>query len=184
MTHRSSARALGGGTDERILIEAAQKDPGRFAELYECHFELVYAFALKRLGNRAEAEDVTSEVFQRALASLPRFQWRGAPFGAWLLKIAANAIANRWVRAARERGVPAREESLEVDWEETQRRAWLFRLVDALAPDQRRVIRMRFGEERSIREIARELGRTEGAVKQLQFRALKNLRAQMGEIDG
>jgi RNA polymerase sigma-70 factor, ECF subfamily len=78
--------------DERLLVEAAQKDPARFGDLYELHFELVYAFVSRRVASRDVAEDVTSEVFHKALANLPRFEWRGVPFGAWLLKIAANVI--------------------------------------------------------------------------------------------
>jgi RNA polymerase sigma-70 factor (ECF subfamily) len=69
--------------------------------------------------------------------------------------------------------------AVEVDLEEVEHRARLFRLVDELPADQRRVIAMRFAEEKSIREIAEALGRTEGAVKQLQFRGLQNLRSQI-----
>jgi RNA polymerase sigma-70 factor (ECF subfamily) len=167
-------------TEERLLVEAAQKDPTRFAELYQKNFERVYAYIARRVGNRDEAEDLTSEVFHRALANLARFEWRGAPFAAWLLRIAANALADRWQRAARERGNPAPEQAAEFNLEEIERRARLFRLVEGLPADQRRVIVMRFTEQRSIREIAQELRRTEGAVKQLQFRGLENLRARMG----
>lgn len=169
---------------DRLLVEAAQKDPTRFAELYEINFESVYAFIARRIGDRTEAEDLTSDVFQRALASLPRFEWRGVPFTAWLLKIAANAIADRSKRAARERDVPVLDDPPEVDLEEVEQRARLFRLVEQLPGDQRWVIVMRFAEQKSIREIAQEIGRTEGAVKQLQFRGLENLRARMGEANG
>src|ERR1700746_192656 len=68
--------------DERLLVEAAQKDPARFGDLYELHFELVYAFVSRRVGSRDLAEDLTSEVFHKALANLHRFEWRGVPFGA------------------------------------------------------------------------------------------------------
>src|SRR3954464_12825379 len=88
--------------DERRLISAAQEDPARFGEIYESYFEVVYAYAAKRGGDRAAAEDLTSEVFRKALASLPRFKWTGAPFGAWLLRIAANLIADRARRDSRE----------------------------------------------------------------------------------
>jgi RNA polymerase sigma-70 factor, ECF subfamily len=81
--------------DERLLVEAAQRDASRFAELYERNFERVYAFVVRRVRNRAEAEDLTSDVFHRALANLPRFEWRGVPFAAWLYRMAANAIADR-----------------------------------------------------------------------------------------
>jgi len=167
--------------EERLLVEAAQKDPTRFAELYEIHFERVYAFIARRVGDRDLAEDLTADVFHKALGNLGRFEWRGVPFAAWLLRIAANAIADRSKRAARE--LPSLDDppevSTKVDLEEIEQRARLFRLVDRLPADQRRVIRQRFVEQRSIHEIARQLGRTEGAVKQLQFRALAKLRTQM-----
>ena len=66
---------------ERQLVEAAQRDPSRFGELYEIHFERVYAYVARRVGDRDVAQDVTSEVFHHALANLQRFEWRGAPFG-------------------------------------------------------------------------------------------------------
>ena len=167
--------------NERLQVEAAQKDPAKFGELYERHFERVYAFVARRVRDRAAAEDVTAEVFHKALAALPGFQFLGAPFGAWLLRIAANAIADRSKRAFREVSLEddAREPSVEPDADASDRRADLFRFVNELPADQRRVIVERFVEQRSIREIAGRLNKTEGAVKQLQFRALQSLRTWM-----
>src|SRR6266852_5540039 len=88
--------------EERRLIKAAQSDPARFADIYENYFELVYAYIARRVRNRDEAEDLTGEVFRKALASLPRFKWRGAPFAAWLFRIASNMIADRAKRVAKE----------------------------------------------------------------------------------
>jgi len=177
--------------EERFLVEAAQQDPTQFGELYEINFERVYAYIARRVPDRNDAEDLTSDVFHRALASLPRFQWRGAPFAAWLLRIAANAIADRWKHSAQERDFydldPQGEVPAEVSLEEAEQRAQIFRLVDGLPADQRRVIVMRFAEDKSIREIAQELRRSEGAVKQLQFRGLENLRKRLrstGKSDG
>ena len=170
--------------DERLLVEAAQKDSGRFGDLYEIHFERVYAFISRRVGDRGTAEDLTSEVFHKALANLPRYEWRGVPFSAWLYKIAAHSIADRSKQAFRE--IPSSDDLPEgstiPDIEEIDRRARLFRLVDQLPADQRRVILQRFVEQRSIREIAEQLKRSEGAVKQLQFRALETLRARMRDV--
>jgi RNA polymerase sigma-70 factor (ECF subfamily) len=173
-----------GDEAERRLIEAAQRDRGRFAELYEANFERVYAFVARRVRDRHEAEDLTSEVFHQALANLARFEWRGVPFAAWLVRIAANAIIDRAKRAARERDVAGLDEPAETSLEEVEQRAQLFRLVERLPPDQHRVIVMRFAEQKRIREIARELGRTEGAVKQLQLRGLQNLRARLSDTHG
>jgi len=165
--------------EERLLVEAAKKDPRRFAELYERHFALVYAYAARRLGNRTEAQDVTSKVFHQALASIGNFEWRGVPFGAWLIRIAANALSDHWRHAAREQGNPVSDNPGhgDVSPEEIEQRAQLFRMVDRLPAVQRRVIQMRFAEGRNIRGIAQTLRKSEGAVKQLQFRALENLRA-------
>ena len=169
-------------SDERLLIEAAQKDPSRFAELYELHFDRVYAYVARRVRDRAETQDLTAHVFQQALANLGKFKWRGAPFAAWLYRIASNAIADHARRNMRETGdqQSATETTAgAVDLEEIERRARLFRAVDKLPDDQRRVIVLRFSEEKSIREIADELGRSEGAIKQLQFRGLENLRSRL-----
>ena len=165
--------------DERLRIEAAQKDPSRFADLYEEHFERVYAYVLRRAGDRGEAQDITADVFQQALANIGRFEWRGVPFAVWLYRIAANAVADHFQRLSRPAPAPPPESSTDESYEDVERRAELFRSVDRLPPDQRRVIVMRFAEEKSIREVARELGRSEGAVKQLQWRGLQSLRARM-----
>jgi RNA polymerase sigma-70 factor, ECF subfamily len=167
--------------NERLLIEAAQKDPRRFADLYEANFERVYAFIARRVRDRADAEDLTAEVFHQALANLKKFEWRGVPFSAWLYRIASNAIADRWQRLSREHsGSGAEDPPAPHDLaspEEIEKRARLFRLMSDLPEDQRRVIEMRFALGKSIAEIARELGRTDGAVKQLQFRAIRALRS-------
>ncbi len=184
--NKPAAKGQAEEANERLLVEAAQEDPARFADLYELNFERVYAYVVRRIRDRDAAEDLTSDVFQKALANLPRFQWRGAPFAAWLFRIASNVIADRYKNAGIEN--PAVEQpimaSSEVNLEEVERRAQLFRLVGELPADQLRVIAMRFAEEKSIREIANELGRSEGAVKQLQFRGLQNLRTQLGETNG
>ena len=173
------------GADERRLIEAAQHDSRHFAALYESNFERVYAFIARRVGDRHEAEDLTADVFHQALKNIGRFEWRGVPFAAWLYKIAANEIADRAHRVARQKTpLDPVDDSKEPCFEEIENRARLFRTVEKLPADQRAVIIMRFAEERSIREIAHQLRRSEGAVKQLQFRGLQNLRLRMGEQNG
>ena len=170
--------------DERILVEAAQRDPSRFAELYERNFDRVYAYVSRRLADRSAVEDVTADVFRQALANLSQFEWRGTPFVAWLLRIAANAVTDQWRRFSREQPMldadgPESAPADPVGIDAVERRALLFRVVRTLPADQRRVIEMRFAQEKGVREIARELNRSEGAVKQLQFRAIQNLRAQL-----
>ena len=141
---------------ERLLIEAAQKDPKRFAELYESNFERVYVFIVRRVQDRSEAEDLTAEVFQHALANISKFEWRGVPFAVWLYRIAANAVADRWKRLSRQRPDPVSEDDLDQPhWQEIERRATLFQLVNSLPEDQRSVVIQRFVEQKSIRDIAR-----------------------------
>ena len=169
--------------DERLLIGAAQQDPSRFAELYELHFHRIYAYISRRVRDRSETQDLTAHVFQQALANIGKFKWRGAPFITWLYRIAANAIADQARKKSRETAETdlTANTSVDPDLEQVERRAQLFRAVETLPEDQRKVILLRFGEEISIREIALRLNRSEGAVKQLQFRGLENLRARLRE---
>lgn len=165
--------------DERLLIEAAQRDPTCFAALYEANFDRVYAFVARRVPSREEAEDVTAEVFHQALASLAGFEWQGTPFAAWLIGVASHLIARRWQRATGHIEVPAEElETIGVP-DHAERQALLAQLVNRLPDDQRLVIQRRFVDQKSVREIAQELGRSEGAIKQLQFRAIETLRNQV-----
>jgi len=194
---KPGAKHYGGAKDvgadfagERELIEAAQRDRSRFAELYENNFERVYAYVARRVRDRDEAQDLTADVFHSALANLARFEWRGAPFSAWLYRIAANAIIDR-SKSSRRRAMSdvevddlpgSAETGAELD--EIEHRARLFKLVERLPIDQSRVIVMRFAEQKSIREIATALARSEGAIKQLQFRGLQNLRVRLGDTNG
>lgn len=175
------------GAEERLLVEAAQADPSKFDALYELHFERIYFFVVSRVHDRAIAEDLTSEVFHKALANLPSYEWRGTPFSAWLFRIASNSIADQYKRANREQqadddvfDLSSSRNISSKELEFVERHAFFFRLVEGLPVIQRRVVCERFIEERSIKEIAQRLKKTEGAIKQLQFRALQTLREQVG----
>ena len=170
--------------DERTLIEAAQADPARFVDLYERHFHRVYAYVARRASSRAEAEDVTSEVFEQALTNLRKFEWRGVPFLAWLIRIAANALADRWRKASRDAHEPPPDVPDRREAQDIERRAMVSQVVERLPDAQRQVIEMRFVDQKSIREIAAALDRSEGAIKQLQLRALENLRKHLEGRDG
>ena len=166
--------------DDRLLIEAAQADSARFVEIYERYVDRIYAFVSRRTENRATAEDITSQVFEQALRTIERFEWRGVPVSAWLFRIASNALADHW----RERARDVHEAPTDVpdsrELEDIDRRIALHQQVEQLPDLQQQVIHMRFVEEKSLREVAAALGRSEGAVKQLQLRALENLRKSMG----
>jgi len=166
-------------TDERFLVEAAQRDPSCFAELYEQNFNRVYAFVVRRVATREEAQDLTAEVFHQALAGIGKFEWRGAPFVAWLLGIAAHVLAAHWQCNPKRQEILAEDLELAGNDGSIERRAMIFQLVESLPEDQRQVIIRRFVDQRSIKEIAQELSRSEGAIKQLQLRALRNLRTRL-----
>ncbi len=130
-----------------------------------------------------QAEDLTADVFREALAGIRKFEWRGLPFAAWLMGIASRVVADYWKTSGRETGNPTKEAEATVP-ADAEDSTLLFQLVDRLPEAQFRVIHMRFVEQKSIREIAQELGRSEGAVKQLQLRAIESLRAQMEGAHG
>lgn len=168
-------------TREHALVEAARRDPEAFGQLYEQNFDRVYAFLAHRLTTREEAQDLTAEVFHQALASLEGYEFRGRPLIAWLLGIAANLLAQHWQHSGRRQEISADDLELAAADTGIDRRRLLAQIVDQLPEHQRRVIVGRFTEEKSIREIAQQLGRSEGAIKQLQLRALQNLRARIKE---
>jgi len=159
---------------EQSRIESARRDPARFADLYEDNFYRVYAYISRRVRDPSTAEDLTSEVFREALAGIAKFEWQGVPFIAWLLRIASRALADHYVRSGRETfdGKAPQPDSADLE-----RSAMLHQLVDRLPEAQYQVIHLRFVQQKSIRDIAEALGRSEGAVKQLQFRAVETLRS-------
>lgn len=164
--------------NDRPLIEAAQNEPARFAELYDQNFDRIYAFFARRVSGREEAQDLTAEVFHQALASIQTFKWRGAPFISWLYGIAANVLSKHWQKQRKHSSEELKD--LSSAGGEIERAVMLGKAVESLLPDQKHVIIRRFVDQKSIREIAEELGRSEGAIKQLQLRALENLRAKLG----
>ena len=172
-------RAVENGIDEQLLVEAAQRDPACFAQLYEGNFERVYGFIARRVSSREEAQDLTAEVFHKALASLHSFRWNGTPFVAWLVGIANNVLAAHWKRNAKCQEISSDHLEIAGADDGTEQRTAIAQLVDGLPEDQRLVIVRRFVDQRSLRDVAVEMNRSEGAIKQLQLRALRNLRTKM-----
>ncbi len=161
-----------------------------FAQLYQRHYPAVFAFAYRRVGERARAEDVAAQTFLQALQAFPRYEDRGAPILAWLLRIAANVIAGQARRGPCELtlGDTAVEEALQGrqtdggrdDWVERWERArWVRAHLAALPADQRRALWLRYGEDWALEDVAGHVGRTPAATKQLLHRTLKTLRARM-----
>jgi RNA polymerase sigma-70 factor (ECF subfamily) len=182
-------RSVTGLEAEAALVVAAQSDPSRFTELYRFHVAAIHALAWSRLGDRAAAEDVTAETFRRALRALPRFEPRGVPFRAWLSRICTNLVndeLNRRQRAARytvTMPIEPPEDIATDDIAKAETRAFVHGLVDRLPPEHRDVITLRFGEDLPVADVARRLGRSPDSVKQIQRRALAELRALLAEGD-
>jgi RNA polymerase sigma-70 factor (ECF subfamily) len=156
------------------LIQRARHDRAAFGELYDHYLPRVFTFCRMYSASREEAEDLTAQTFERALAAIERYEARGAPFSLWLLRIASNAAIDRARRSGRTVQVEEGWDVPHLDGrlEEWTRAFWLRGHVEALPQDQREVVRQRFYEDRSFADIARRMQRSEGAVKQLLRRAL------------
>ena len=172
--------------DEQSLVRRAQQqDKEAFAQLYEAHFGKIYRYVVLRIGNKTEAEDVTQQVFLKALKSISSFKWKGAPFSAWLFRIAHNQVVD-YLRSAKKRATIPLDESLVADDPDLQRvveqRLDIERLVSAaqqLTHAQREVIALRFASGLSVAEVAKVMGKSQGAVKALQHSAIVALRKLM-----
>ncbi len=165
--------------DEQDLIRRAQRhDADAFTELYRRHVDRIFRYVLLRVGDELSAEDLTSEVFVRALESLDAYEDRGAPFAAWLYRIANARVIDHW-RSARRADVSLDngQDDVPVDMPATDVIAHrtLAETLARLTSEQQEVIILRFVEGYSTAEIAQLTRRTEGAVKSLQHRALASL---------
>ena len=165
---------------ERAAIEAAQRDPARYGEVYRANVAAVFAFVLSRIRDREAAEDITAEVFVKALRALPRFEWRGVAYSSYLVRIADRLLVDRW--ASDTRAAPS-EATATDPFDEVERAERLSRSIARLPPDQRDVVLLRFVEDQPLTAVADALGRSVGAVKQLQFRAITALRDQLDPED-
>ncbi|HEX4216123.1 MAG TPA: sigma-70 family RNA polymerase sigma factor [Candidatus Dormibacteraeota bacterium] len=175
--------------DERGLVERAKEDPGAFGELYDRYFLQIYRFVYTRVRDQAVAEDVTSEVFMKALRAIGRYQDTGRPFSAWLYQIAVNAVADSF-RASRPSEDIDEQHDLSdgASLEETAaqrdelRRIW--RLVERLPRPQRTAMVLKFQHDMKIEDIASAMGKSPGAVKLLIHRGTTRVRGQVGPTEG
>jgi RNA polymerase sigma-70 factor (ECF subfamily) len=174
--------------EERSLVERAKRDPREFGALYDRHFQQIYRFVYSRVREQTAAEDVTSEVFIKALRAMPRYQDTGRPFAAWLYQIAVNAIADRY-RTLRPSqpledfhdlsvGGPAIDE--EAAQRDEIRRIWA--MVEELPAQQRTALVLKFQEDMKIEDIAIAMAKSPGAVKLLIHRGISRLRDEAGAL--
>jgi RNA polymerase sigma-70 factor (ECF subfamily) len=175
------------GPEMRALVERAQAgDRGALEELYLLHFDRIYSYLHVSVGNKHDAEDLTTQTFLKMLESIGRFRWQSAPFSAWLFRIAHNLAMDHF-RAARrwqpEEDVPEppadESTSAEMGALESIGRKSMLELIEDLSPEQQQVLTLKFVFNFANGEVATILGKTEGAIKSLQHRALASLQKQI-----
>jgi len=177
------------GPEMRALVDRAQQgDRDALEELYLIHFDRIYSYLHVSVGNKHDAEDLTTQTFLKMLESIGRFRWQSAPFSAWLFRIAHNLAMDHF-RAGRrwqpEADVPepspdesssAAEQALHAIGRRSMQE-----LIEELSPEQQQVLTLKFVFNFSNGEVATILGKTEGAIKSLQHRALVSLQKQFAE---
>ena len=170
----------------RLVDQAQQGDRAALEELYLIHFDRIYSYLHVTVGNRHDAEDLTTQTFLKMLESIGRFRWQSAPFSAWLFRIAHNLAMDHF-RAHRrwqpEEEVPepigAEEPSAELEAMQSIGRQSMMELIETLSPEQQQVLTLKFVFNFANADVAKILDKTEGAIKSLQHRALASLQKQI-----
>ena len=168
--------------EESLIRRAQQRDQEAFTQLYEQHFDRIYRYVALRIGDKIEAEDMTQQVFINALRSISSFKWKGIPFSAWLFRIAHNQVVDYLRKKAKRATIPLDESQASSDINPqlmAEHRLDIERLLSAtkhLTEAQREVVSLRFAGELSIAQVAKVMGKSEGAVKALQHSAIVALR--------
>jgi len=177
------------GADAELVRAAQAGDATSFGRLYEKYFDKVYGYLSFKMGNATEAEDVTEQVFLKALESLGGYKWTGVPFQAWLFRIAHNLMVDALRRKGRRPSEPLEQAMHLTDTQpsvdpeamlaQTLTREGLTQAVDKLTELQKQVISLKFAGGLSNAEVANLMGKTEGAVKSLQHAALAALQRHL-----
>jgi RNA polymerase sigma-70 factor, ECF subfamily len=175
--------------DTRRIVERAQQgDRQALEELYLMHFDRVYSYLQMSVGNRHDAEDLTNQTFVKMLESIDRFEWRKVPISAWLFRIAHNLAMDhfrsrrRWQPEEEPPEPPGAEErSAEEEALHSIGRQSMLEMIEGLSLDQQQVLTLKFVFNFSNGEVATILGKTEGAIKSLQHRALGSLQRQLAK---
>ena len=170
--------------EDSLVQRAKRGEPEAFEQLYEAYFDKIYRYIALKVGDRADAEDMTQQVFLKALESIGSFRWRGVPFSAWLFRIAHNQVVDHYRKKSKERTLPLDEARLVAAPNAdpvvlTERKFRMEQLAVAsqqLSDAQREVVSLRFAGGLSVAETAMAMGKSEGAVKVMQHEALAKLR--------
>ncbi len=180
---------------EQDLVEKAKADPNAFGDLYDVYYSRILGYVVRRTASVPVAQDITSEVFLKALKNIRKFRWRGVPFSAWLYRIANNETA-RYFRSGKNALVhwdamseddaepsPSAEDELIEAEAELKRHSQYLSLHDNIRKldiKYQEVITLRYFENKPINEISAILGKREGTVKSLLHRSVAKLKVFMG----
>lgn len=179
-------------SEKSLIQRATRHDEGAFTLLYNKYLSPVYRHVYYRVGNQTDAEDITQEVFVRAWKAIGRYQWTGAPFQSWLTTIAHNLVLDHYQRKTGSKTITVNQPETDIPIKNP-----IAAVSDGFNPDQislreeiaklkgdkQKVIIMRFIEGFSYAEIARALKKKEGAIRVIQYRALKELRSKLGSSE-
>lgn len=175
--------------EECLVKQAVSGDQTAFTQLYNANFDRIYRYIYTKVRSQAEAEDLTQDVFIKALEAIGSYKWRDLPFAAWLFKIARNTVIDHVRKLSREKRVEFDEAHLAtvedpVEMSERQFEVEQLKMaLEKLPEAQREVATLRFIAQLSIAETAKALGKSEGTIKALQFNATMALRRALGEIE-
>lgn len=165
---------------QRLVDQASKGDAGAFGKLYDLYLDMVYRYVYYKIGVQATTEDLTSQVFVKAWEAMPRYQWREIPFSHWLMRLARNAVIDHY-RTTKPRGeldetLVSQEPGPQAEYLKRERSREIEDAIRQLPEDQRTVIVLRFIEEMDYAEVAEITGKSQGALRVTQFRALAALR--------
>jgi len=176
--------------EERLVRRAKEYDREALSQLYRRHVSAIYRYVHLRVGREDLAEDLTADVFLRMLEGIESFDYRGVPFAAWLFRIAHGRVVDYFRRQAGKETVSLSQrlgapgEGPAATTEAALARERLRQALGRLTKEQQQVIVLKFGEGLTNAEVGRFLGKSEGAVKSLQHRALASLRRLLEKDDG
>jgi RNA polymerase sigma-70 factor (ECF subfamily) len=183
---RAFTNGVGEDAQDTPIAEAAKRDPHAFGELYDRYYTRVYRYTYHRVGNAADAEDVTALVFMKALEALPSYQAGRSGFAPWLFRITRNAVVDHYRR--RKRQSPLDDVQQESDGADpvsqvldAEQREELHSVISLLSVEQQEVILMRFAAELSFTEIASTMSKNEAAVRMLLHRGLRKMKAVLDD---
>jgi RNA polymerase sigma-70 factor (ECF subfamily) len=175
--------------EEELVRRAQKRDPEAFNQLYEEHFDRIYRYLVLKIGDRTEAEDLTQQVFLKALESIASYSWRGVPFSAWLFRIAHNQVVDYFRKMSKRKAIPLDEARTvaEADTalivEQNIKVEQLALACKRLTEAQQEVVSLRFAGGLSIAEVAKVMGKSQGAIKALQHSAVVALRQVLSPGD-